>query len=39
MKRWMSALLAALLLALCVGGGNQEEPSGIYYDITGIAPT
>ena len=39
MKRWMSALLAALLLALCVGCGNQEEPSGIYYDITGIAPT
>ena len=38
MKRWMSALLAALLLALCVGCGNQEEPSGIYYDITGIAP-
>ena len=36
----MSALLAALLLALCVGCGNQaEEPSGIYYDITGIAPT
>ena len=39
MKRWMSALLAALLLALCVGCGNQEELSGIYYDITGIAPT
>ena len=39
MKRWMSALLAALLLALCGGCGNQEEPSGIYYDITGIAPT
>ena len=40
MKRWMIALLAALLLALCVGCGNQaEEPSGIYYDITGIAPT
>lgn len=43
MKRWMSALLAALLLALCVGCGNQAEetaePSGVYYDITGIAPT
>ena len=39
MKRWMSALLAARLLALCVGCGNQEEPSGLYYAITGIAPT
>lgn len=41
MKKTISALLAVLLLALCAGCGNQAEPepSGIYYDITGIAPT
>lgn len=40
MKKWMSVLLALSLLAtLCAGCGKAEEPpSGIYYDITGIAP-
>lgn len=40
MKKWLSVLLAlALLAALCTGCGEAEEPpSGIYYDITGIAP-
>lgn len=40
MKKWVSALLAlVLLVTLCAGCGEQEEPpSGIYYDITGIAP-
>ena len=38
MKKTLSALLAALLLALCAGCGETEEPSGVYYDITGIPP-
>lgn len=41
MKRWISRLLALVLtVAVCVGcGGKDEEPSNIYYDITGIAPS
>ena len=38
MKKTLSALLAALLLVLCAGCGETEEPSGVYYDITGIPP-
>lgn len=48
MKKWISALLALLLLAMgCTGcgepasGGGQDgaqPPSGIYYDVTGIDP-
>lgn len=43
MKKWFSFLLAALLLVTaCAGCGEKEPvqapPSGIYYDITGIAP-
>lgn len=40
MKKWVSALLAlTLLAALCSGCGKTEEPpSGIYYELTGIAP-
>lgn len=49
MKRWISALLALLLLALgCTGCGEPESgdgeqgggetPSGIYYDVTGVDP-
>ena len=47
MKRWMSGLLALVLLAgLCAGCGDkrpidtptEEAPYGIYYDVTGIHP-
>ena len=39
MKRFFSVLLALVLALACVGcGNNQEEPSGVYYDITGIGP-
>ena len=38
MKRTICALLALALLVLCAGCGKSEEPSGIYYEITGVAP-
>ena len=39
MKRWMSALLAALLLGPVRGlRGIRRSPSGIYYDITRHRP-
>ena len=39
MKKTICALLALTMLFLCAGcGANQEEPSGVYYEITGIAP-
>lgn len=40
MKKWMSILLALTML-LAVGCGAKEEqnpPSGIYYDVTGLDP-
>ena len=40
MKKWISGLLAlAMVLGLCAGCGEKAtEPSGIYYEITGIDP-
>jgi parvulin-like peptidyl-prolyl isomerase len=40
MKRLLSALLAlTMALSLCVGcGSTKEEPTGIYYEISGVAP-
>lgn len=38
MKRTICALLALTMIFLCVGCGANDEPSGIYYEITGIAP-
>ncbi len=41
MKKWISGLLALVLtVSLCAGCGKKDaQPSGIYYDITGIAPS
>lgn len=41
MKKWISGLLALVLtVSLCAGCGQKDaQPSGIYYDITGIAPS
>lgn len=39
MKKTICALLAlAMILTLAACGKSQEPPSGIFYDITGIAP-
>ena len=39
MKKTICALLAlAMVLTLAACGKSQEPPSGIFYDITGIAP-
>ncbi len=40
MKKWISGLLAlTMVLGLCAGCGEKApEPSGIYYEITGIDP-
>ena len=39
MKKHICALLALVMVLLCAGcGESKEPPSGIYYDITGIAP-
>ena len=38
MKKTICALLVLALIVLCVGCGKSEEPSGIYYEITGVAP-
>lgn len=42
MKKIICALLALTMMLLCAGCGENETggtaPSGIYYDITGIAP-
>lgn len=38
MKKTICALLALTMLFLCAGCGESKEPSGIYYEITGIAP-
>ena len=38
MKRTICALLALTMIFLCAGCGANDEPSGIYYEITGIAP-
>jgi len=39
MKKWLSALLAVVLTASLCAGCAAEPPSGLYYDVTGIAPT
>ena len=44
MKKFICALLTLTMILLCVGcgdgpgGAENDAPSGIYYDITGIAP-
>ena len=39
MKKTICALLAlAMILTFAACGKSQEPPSGIFYDITGIAP-
>lgn len=40
MKKKISGLLALVLtICLCAGCGQQEEPTGIYYELTGIDPS
>jgi len=39
MKKWISGLLALVFVTSLCAGCGEKAPSGIYYDITGIAPS